>query len=112
MAFVSQIVGKGLGRKKSSKSVSFRKTASGACGGYVASDTGLRGSRIDIQIDKEKRMIRIGNKGGGISVNLKNGTFSCSIKVFEIIGKQKISLEDGGDGWWYGRYAETDNQEE
>lgn len=78
----------------------------------MALDTGLRGGRIDIQIDKEKRMIRIGKKEDGISVNLKNGTFSCSIKVFEIIGKQRIFLEDGGDGWWYGRYAETDNQEE
>lgn len=107
MAFISQVQGKG--RQKASKSISIRKIKSGSCGGLVAADTGLRGSRIDIQIDEERRMIRIGEKEGGIFVSSKSGCFSCSIRVFRIIGKKKIPLEDGGDGWWYGRYAEIDN---
>lgn len=112
MAFVSQIVGRGKGRRKLSKILAIWKTAEGRTGGRVASDTGLRGRLVDLQIDEETRKVRIGESESGIRVNQKNGAFSCYIRVFEIVGKQKISLEDGGDGWWYGRYAETDNQEE
>ena len=55
MAFISQLgtIPKSSGRVPGSKFVSFRKTKSGATGGLITKDTGLRGTKIDIQIDED-----------------------------------------------------------
>lgn len=105
MAFVSQLrSGIRKGRPGMVRFVSFRKTKSGATGGVVSKDIGLRGTRIDIQIDEENKTIRIGRYENGVKVNERQGSFSCSISVFEIVGNIRISLTDGNDGWWYGEY--------
>ena len=48
MAFISQLgtIPKRSGRVPGSKFVSFRKTKSGATGGLITKDTGLRGTKI------------------------------------------------------------------
>ncbi|HHQ6628490.1 TPA: hypothetical protein ACSTL5_005077, partial [Serratia fonticola] len=112
MAFVSKIgPGKKIGRYPGKKFISIWKQKSGSTGGFVTKDTGLRSFTVDIQIDEDTKVIRIGKADKGIKVNSKNGLFSCSAKVSSAVGKQKISLSDGGDGWWYGSYA-GDAQEE
>lgn len=108
MAFVSQInrTGYGNGKKPLSQTLTIRKTPSGATGGYISLDTGLRGQSVDIQIDEDRKIIRIGKMDDGIKINSKQGSFSCSISVFNETGPGRIPLTDGGDGWWYGKYAD------
>lgn len=112
MAFISQLgaIPKRSGRVPGSKFVSFRKTKSGATGGLITKDTGLRGTKIDIQIDGDNKTIRLGKFENGVKVNSRQGSFSCSVSVFNAVGKTRISLTNGGDGWWYGSYAEGANQ--
>lgn len=112
MAFVSQLgqYQKRNGRMPGDRFVSFRKTKSGYTGGLITKDTGLRGTRIDIQIDKETKTIRVGKYEKGVKVNSRHGSFACSVSVFKEVGKCRIPLTDGGDGWWYGSYAEGANQ--
>lgn len=106
MAFISQLgtIPKSSGRVPCSKFVSFRKTKSGATGGLITKDTGLRGTKIDIQIDEDNKTIRLGEYENGVMVTQRQGVFSCSVSVFNAVGKCRISLTDGGDGWWYGSY--------
>jgi hypothetical protein len=108
MAFISQLgtIPKRSGRVPGSKFVSFRKTKSGATGGLITKDTGLRGTKIDIQIDEDNKTIRLGEYENGVMVTQRQGVFSCSVSVFNAVGKCRISLTDGGDGWWYGSYKE------
>lgn len=105
MAFESQI-GKRRAfqphRKK--PAIRFRKTASGAGGGYVTNSVPLRGKRIDIQIDEETKQLRIGENEKGVSCG-KTGSFSCSRAIFGFVGGESILLTDAGDGWWYGSYG-------
>ena len=75
----------------------------------VTKDTGLRGTKIDIQIDAETKTIRIGKSENGVKVNKQWGSFACSASVLNTVGNGRISLTDGGDGWWYGSYAEGAN---
>jgi len=103
MAFISQIGKKSSGAKPSRRMLHIRKTASGATGGMISEDTGLRDRKIDIQIDEESRILRVREADNGVKVHSK-GTFSCSICVFKITGKQKIGLTQREDGWWYGNY--------
>ncbi|HBX8312494.1 TPA: hypothetical protein MG803_21115 [Klebsiella pneumoniae] len=112
MAFVSQLgkYQKRNGRRPGFRFVSFRKLKSGATGGMVTKDTGLRGTKIDIQIDAETKTIRLGKSENGVKVNQQWGSFACSSSVLNAVGKGRISLTDGGDGWWYGSYAEGANQ--
>ncbi|MGE5989779.1 hypothetical protein ACQJ21_26875 [Klebsiella michiganensis] len=112
MAFVSQLgqYQKRNGRGPGNRFVSFRKTKSGTTGGLITEDTGLRGTKIDIQIDAETKTIRLGKFENGVKVNSRQGSFSCSVSVFNAVGKIRISLTDGGDGWWYGSYAEGASQ--
>ncbi|HFQ6936239.1 TPA: hypothetical protein ACHSNL_001854 [Klebsiella variicola] len=107
MAFISQLAPQQRrnGRTPGTKFISFRKTSSGATGGLVTADTGLRGGKIDIQIDAETKTLRVGRCDSGVKVSSQQGTFSCSICVFNTVGKCRISLTDGGDGWWYGNYC-------
>lgn len=111
MAFISQLgpQHKRNARRPGTKFISFRKTNSGATGGLVTADTGLRGGKIDIQIDTETKTIRVGKCDSGVKVNTRQGTFSCSICVFNAVGKCRISLTDGGDGWWCGSYSGSEN---
>ena len=105
MAFQSQIgFRRAPQRHRSKPSVRFRKTTSGAGGGSISNSVPLREKRIDIQIDEETKQIRIGENTGGVSCG-KNGSFSCSLAIFKIVGSESILLTDGGDGWWYGTYA-------
>lgn len=99
MAFVSQL----KQRLNTIDSVKFRKTKSGAGGGHLSKGIPLRGKRIDIQIDVEKKAIRIGAYDAGVACNY-GGTFSCSISVFNIIGETPVELTEKEDGWWYGNY--------
>lgn len=99
MAFVSQL----KQRLKTLDSVKFRRTKSGAGGGYLSKGIPLRGKRIDIQIDEETKAIRIGEFEEGVACNY-GGTFSCSINVFNIIGENPVELTESEDGWWYGKY--------
>ncbi|EPY4328964.1 hypothetical protein ACXDJA_002589 [Klebsiella variicola] len=111
MAFISQLAPQHRrnGRTPGTKFISFRKTNSGATGGLVTADTGLRGGKIDIQIEAETKTIRVGKCDSGVKVNMRQGTFSCSICVFNVVGKCRIPLTDGGDGWWYGKYNGSEN---
>lgn len=110
MAFISQLAPQRRnGRKPGTKFISFRKTNSGATGGLVTADTGLRGWKIDIQIDYETKTIRVGKCETGVKVSSWQGSFSCSASVFNAVGKCRITLTDGGDGWWYGNYNGSKN---
>ena len=105
MAFQSQIGFRRATEPHRSKPfVRFRKTTSGAGGGKISNTVTLREKRIDIQIDEDTKQIRIGEDKGGVSCG-KNGSFSCSLAIFKIVGSERILLTDGGDGWWYGTYA-------
>ncbi|WP_312999659.1 hypothetical protein [Leclercia sp.] len=107
MAFVSQIgFRRATSPHRSKPSVRFRKTTSGAGGGTVSKSVPLREKRIDIQIDEEAKQIRMGVNPEGVSCG-KNGSFSCSIFVFKLVGSESIALTDGGDGWWYGSYGNS-----
>ncbi|RBO13337.1 hypothetical protein [Pantoea sp. 3_1284] len=109
MAFQSQI---GFRRApaphRSKPFAKFRKTSSGAGGGTISNSVPLREKRIDIQIDEETMQIRIGENASGVSCG-KNGSFSCSLAIFKIVGSESILLTDGGDGWWYGSYYREGN---
>ncbi|NDO80155.1 hypothetical protein CJP72_05005 [Citrobacter sp. NCU1] len=100
MAFISQRNMRGWAK---SPSVRFRQIKSGYGGGSVSKKVPLRGKRIDIQIDEDTKSIRLGVDKDGVSCSA-TGTFSCSLKVFQIVGCERIDLEDGNDGWWYGKY--------
>lgn len=109
MAFESQIGRRMKNSQRTSiPSVRFRRTMSGAGGGQISKSVPLHQSRIDIQIDKERKLIRIGKNEGGVSCG-KQGSFSCSLSVFLEIGNGKIILDQGSDGWWYGSYADNAN---
>ncbi len=115
MAFISQLSPQlapqqgRKGRPPGTKFISFRKTSTGATGGFVTADTGLRGGEIDIQIDAETKTLRVGKCDSGVKVSARLGTFSCSISVFNTVGKCRISLTDSGDGWWYGSYCGSES---
>ncbi len=100
MAFISV---RDINKNEIPPIVKFRQTKSGAGGGSISKSVPLRGERIDIQIDEQERKIRLGADQRGVSCNA-TGTFSCSVKVYQIIGDKRINLSDGGDGWWYGNY--------
>lgn len=87
MAFISQLgtIPKSSGRVPGSKFVSFRKTKSGATGGLITKDTGLRGTKIDIQIDEDNKTIRLGEYENGVMVTQRQGVFSCSVSVFNAV---------------------------
>lgn len=109
MAFKSQIgFRRATSPHRSKPSVRFRKTASGAGGGTVSKSVPLQEKRIDIQIDEESQKVRLGANPEGVSCG-KNGSFSCSLSIFKVVGGESIALTDGGDGWWYGSYR---NQQE
>lgn len=110
MVFVSQI---GLSTNKKRQGalklppfVVFRRSKSGACCGNLNRSMPFRGEQIDIQIDEEARQIRIGRDENGYRVEPKGGQFSCSIRLFEILGAERIFLTLADDGWWYGSYEE------
>jgi hypothetical protein len=100
MAFISQLgtIPKRSGRVPGSKFVSFRKTKSGATGGLITKDTGLRGTKIDIQIDEDNKTIRLGEYENGVMVTQRQGVFSCSVSVFNAVGKCRISRLMAGTG--------------
>lgn len=100
MAFVSQ---RSMGGYAKGPSIRFRQTKSGAGGGTISKAVPFRNERIDIQICEESRRVRIGIDQRGVSCGA-NGSFSCSLNVYRIVGDKKIDIEDGGDGWWYGNY--------
>lgn len=105
MAFQSQIgFRRATAPHRSKPFVRFRKTTSGAGGGTISNAVPLREKRIDIQIDEDTKQIRIGEDKCGVSCG-KNGSFSCSLAIFKIVGSESVLLTDGGDGWWYGTYA-------
>jgi hypothetical protein len=110
MAFVSQIglaTSKGRrGAVKLAPFVVFRRSKSGACCGNLNRSMPFRGEQIDIQIDEEARQIRIGRDENGYRVEPKGGQFSCSIRLLEILGSERIFLTLADDGWWYGSYAQ------
>ncbi|WBG90048.1 hypothetical protein N5580_13225 [Pantoea piersonii] len=108
MAFVSQI---GLSSNKNRRGavklppfVVFRRSKSGACCGNLNRSMPFRGDQIDIQIDEETKQIRIGKNEKGYRVEPKGGQFSCSLRVFEIVGGERIFLTLSDDCWWYGSY--------
>ncbi|MGL3999816.1 hypothetical protein ACR3LR_08355 [Pantoea eucalypti] len=109
MAFISQL---GLVKNKARQGASklppfvvFRLSKSGACCGNLNRSMPFRGEQIDIQIDEEAKQIRIGRDESGYRVEPKGGQFSCSIRILEILGTERIFLTLSDDGWWYGSYA-------
>ncbi|EOI3465046.1 hypothetical protein ACMSW1_002523 [Cronobacter dublinensis] len=111
MAFVSQIgiakKSKRPGSVKLPPFVVFRKSKSGACCGNLNRSMPFRGERIDIQIDEESKKIRIRQDENGYRVEPKGGQFSCSIRLLEILGGERIFMTLSEDGWWYGDYGNS-----
>ncbi|ELY6200929.1 hypothetical protein VV423_002729 [Cronobacter sakazakii] len=111
MAFASQVgIGKKSNRRGSRKLppfIVFRKSKSGACCGSLNRSMPFRGERIDIQIDEEAKKIRIRQDENGYRVEPKGGQFSCSIRLLEILGGERIFMTLSEDGWWYGEYGNT-----
>lgn len=109
MAFIShrKMGGRRGGKEAGAPFISFRLTKNGKTYlGALNKSVPLRGKRIDLQIDKEAKRIRIGECESGVLVNTKSGQFSCGRPLFEAIGHLKIPLTKGSDGWWYGSYTE------
>lgn len=108
MAFISQIgLATNKGRQGASKLppfVVFRRSKSGACCGNLNRSMPFRGEQIDIQIDEDAKQIRIGRYENGYRVEPKGGQFSCSLRIFQILGCERIFLTQADDGWWYGSY--------
>ncbi|CBX44565.1 hypothetical protein P88_00540 [Erwinia phage phiEt88] len=88
-----------------------RKSTGGSCGGRLTKNTPFLGKRIDIEIDFVGKMLRIGEHPEGFRVNAKTGQFSCSRRVLDEIGSERIALALDEDGWWYGSYAEAEGGE-
>jgi len=107
MAFISEVHksrgGGGRRPHQNPAAVRFRKTPSGSGGGTMTNGVPFRAMKIDIQIEEESRSIRINRDDKGVSCG-KNGTFSCSLEIYKIVGSEPIPLYEGGDGWWYGKY--------
>ncbi|ELY4670870.1 hypothetical protein ACOJBQ_003946 [Cronobacter muytjensii] len=116
MAFVSQIGlvknNKRPGSAKLPPFVVFRKSQSGACIGSLNRSMPFRGERIDIQIDEETKQIRIRQADKGYRVEPKCGQFSCSIRLLEILGGERIFMTLSEDGWWYGEYGNSTEVED
>lgn len=110
MAFESQVKklrlrGRGVGQPI----ISFRMTTSGSTGVHVSKATCLSGERIDIEIDEERKMLRVGLIADGFQVS-KTGSFSCSKRIFRTICPNsnntiRVPLELHQDGLWYGSYS-------
>lgn len=113
MAFISYTEHRGEGRKSSGIEVMppfvrFRKGKGSVVSASLNKAVPLRGKRVDIQIDKEARRIRIGERKDGLLVDLRGGRFSCGKAIFAEVGDRRIWLTQGEDGWWYGSYAEDE----
>lgn len=107
MEFVSQV--KNRVRVRGKPSISFRLIKSGSTGVHVSKLTGLYEERIDIEIDEERKVLRLVSHPDGFKVG-KKGSFSCSKKIFLTISPKSnisvtIPLGVGEDGLLYGSYA-------
>lgn len=107
MAFVSQV--KNRVRVRGKPSISFRLIKSGSAGVHVSKLTRLYGACIDIEIDEERKVLRLVLHPEGFQVG-KTGSFSCSKKIFRTISPKSnrsvtIPLRVGEDGLLYGSYA-------
>lgn len=107
MAFVSQV--KNRVRMRGKPSISFRLIKSGSSGVHVSKLTGLHEERIDIEIDDERRVLRLVLHPEGFQVG-KTGSFSCSKKIFRTISPKSnspvtIPLVVRSDGLLYGSYT-------
>lgn len=106
MAFVSQV--KKRFRVSGRPSISFRMTKAGSTGVHVSKLTRLYGECIDIEIDEERKVLRLVLHPEGFQVG-KTGSFSCSKKIFRTISPKSnssvtIPLGIGVDGLLYGSY--------
>lgn len=107
MVFVSQV--KNRVRVRGKPSISFRLIKSGSSGVHVSKLTGLYEERIDIEIDDERKVLRLVLHPEGFQVG-KTGSFSCSKRIFRTISPKSnrsvtITLGNGVDGLLYGSYA-------
>lgn len=114
MAFVSQV--KNRVRVRVKPSISFRLIKSGSTGVHVSKLTGLYGECIDIEIDDERKALRLVLHPYGFQVG-KTGSFSCSKKIFRTISPKSnssvtIPLGVGVDGLLYGSYAHLAQEKE
>ena len=81
----------------------FRRTSSGACFGHVTKPTKLLGTKVDVQIDTEKKHIRLKESRNGNKVSV-DGSFGSRAVVVDIVGTDRIPLTLSDDGWWYEEY--------
>jgi hypothetical protein len=112
MSFESQIFTSRSYRhsKTSGAFVRFRIIKNGVGGGGSFSKaTGFRGKKVDIQLDEELKKIRCKEAENGNQVGSNNGQFGITMHLVNVVGKERIALTLGDDGWWYGSYADKAN---
>ena len=106
MAFVSIKRDLPPGLKSLPPFVVFRKPGSGKCTGNLNKALPLRGKTIDVQIDSERKILRLAECETGFVV-YKFGGFTCPAETVAEVGEGRIWLTLADDGWWYGSYAEA-----
>lgn len=91
--------------------IKLRWTPGGNVRGYISKEVVMDAGRFYFEIDKDSRQIRVksapdGKPGDSISTGGHGRNFAISkIAMREIDTEERIFLELGGDGWWYGGYA-------
>ena len=85
-------------------------TLSGNVRGYISKEVVLDAGRFYFELDKETKQIRVksapdGKRGDSISTGGSGRNFALSkVAMREIDTEERIFLEPGDDGWWYGSY--------
>lgn len=94
----------GSGMRPNKPNMVLREGKSGSCSGRFNRAINFKTGVVDIQIDEELRKVRVGESEHGLKIHQKTQSFSCSKKLVQTIGTDKVFLELNSDGWWYGSY--------
>lgn len=90
--------------------IKLKWTVSGNVRGYISKEVILDAGRFYFELDKETKQIRVksapgGKRGDSISTGGEGRNFALSkLAMREIDTEERIFLEPGDDGWWYGSY--------